>query len=153
MSGAFVYLSRCSGLSQLRPLNACHHCWGICVCLRAGEGRRTGEEEKGCKWEKDKKQKNVKICNLREKGKEWKQRNTQKECDVRKRRKRALAEKDSEKWDKDRETEKYSSRSPFFYPLCSLPFTSTVSFFCSFHVISSLSLLCFDFESFPVNPL
>lgn len=28
----FIYLSRCSGLSQVHSLNACHYCWWIWVC-------------------------------------------------------------------------------------------------------------------------
>lgn len=56
----FIYLNRCSGLSQVRSLNACHYCWRICahscqacVCLCS---RKRGKEE----WSE---------CKVRTKGK------------------------------------------------------------------------------------
>lgn len=51
----FIYLNRCSGLSQVHSLNACHYCWRtcvyvaakrVCVCVRVLMEKTEG----GMKW-------------------------------------------------------------------------------------------------------
>lgn len=102
MSVVFVYLSRCSGLSQLHLLpNACHHCREMCV---NGSGRKRGkirEERRGSKREK-----------------ESNQRDQLNEGKVMKRRESKPGQRkmeQCEKWDEDTETEINCSQSPFLY--------------------------------------
>lgn len=96
MSVAFVSPSRCSRLSQLHPLNTCHHCWGICVCVYVWGTERL-EKEKGREGNDAFRRRKISEKKGEVKERESKQRDQLKENEVRKRRLRKMDEKMQQK--------------------------------------------------------